>query len=173
RYPYEVIAEEAAAAEPGCEGLLFLPYLTGERTPYPDPNARGAFVGLTLRHDQRHLARAVLEGVAFGLRDSFEIFDAMGVAIREVRASGGGARSALWRQIQADVTGREHVTINLDEGPAFGVARLAGVGTGIWRSVVDACRATIRVVDRSQPEVAAREVYQRYYPIFRGLYAAL
>jgi len=173
RAPYELIAEEAAAAEPGCEGLLFLPYLTGERTPYPDPNARGAFVGLTLRHDKRHLARAVLEGVAFGLRDSFEILDAMGVAIREVRASGGGARSALWRQIQADVTGREHVTINVDEGPAFGVALLAGVGTGVWKSVAEACRATIRTVERSAPDPAARAIYDRLYPIYRSLYPAL
>lgn len=173
RDPYELITQEAAAAEPGCEGLLFLPYLTGERTPYPDPNARGAFVGLTLRHDKRHLARAVLEGVAFGLRDSFEILDAMGVAIREVRASGGGARSALWRQIQADVTGREHVTINVDEGPAFGVALLAGVGTGAWSSVAEACRATIRTVERSAPDPAARAVYDRLYPIYRALYPAL
>jgi len=171
--PYEVIAERAAEASPGCEGLIFLPYLTGERTPYPDPDARGVYFGLTLRHHRRHLARAVLEGVAYGLRDSFEILDAMQVPIREVRASGGGARSALWRQIQADVTGREHVTINVDEGPAFGVALLAGVATDVWNSVADACRATIRVVDRSRPEAAAREVYQRYYPIFRGLYTAL
>jgi xylulokinase len=173
RDPYELIAQEAAAAEPGCEGLLFLPYLTGERTPYPDPNARGAFVGLTLRHDKRHLARAVLEGVAFGLRDSFEILDAMRVPIREVRASGGGARSALWRQIQADVTGRDHVTINVDEGPAFGVALLAGVGTGVWKSVAEACRATIKVVDRSAPDSGARAVYNRLYPIYRALYPAL
>jgi len=173
RDPYEVIAEEAAAAEPGCEGLLFLPYLTGERTPYPDPNARGAYVGLTLRHDKRHLARAVLEGVAFGLRDSFEILDGMGVTIREVRASGGGARSPLWRQIQADVTGREHVTINVDEGPALGVALLAGVGTGVWSSVVEACRATIETVACSAPDPAARAVYDRLYPIYRALYPAL
>jgi xylulokinase len=171
--PYELIAAEAAAAEPGCEGLLFLPYLTGERTPYPDPNARGAYVGLTLRHDKRHLARSVLEGVAFGLRDSFEILDAMDIAIREVRASGGGARSALWRQIQADVTGREHVTINVDEGPAFGVALLAGVGTGVWRSVAEACRATIRTVERSAPDPTARATYDRLYPIYRSLYPAL
>jgi len=173
RDPYELITDEAAAAEPGCEGLLFLPYLTGERTPHPDPNARAAFVGLTLRHDKRHLARAVLEGVAFGLRDSFEILDTMEVPIREVRASGGGARSAVWRQIQADVTGREHVTINVDEGPAFGVALLAGVGTGVWASVAEACRATIRTVERSPPDPAARAVYNRLYPIYRALYPAL
>jgi xylulokinase len=171
--PYETIAQAAAAAEPGCEGLLFLPYLTGERTPYPDPNARGVFFGLTLRHDKRHMARAVLEGVAYGLRDSFEILDAMGVAITQVRASGGGARSPLWRQIQADIIGRVHVTINVDEGPAFGVALLAGVGTGVWKDVAEACRATIRVVDRSAPDAANRKVYDALYPVYRSLYAAL
>jgi len=171
--PYDLIAREAAGAPPGCEGLLFLPYLTGERTPYPDPYARGVFFGLSLRHDRRHLARAVLEGVAYGLRDSFEILAGMDVPIRQVRASGGGARSALWRQIQADVTGREHVTLNVDEGPAFGVALLAGVGTGVWSSVPEACRATIRVVDRCPPDPERHALYDRYYPIYRGLYAAL
>jgi xylulokinase len=171
--PYVLIAQEAAGAPPGCEGLIFLPYLTGERTPYPDPNARGVFFGLTLRHDRRHLSRAVLEGVAYGLRDSFEILEEMGVPIREVRASGGGARSPLWRQIQADVTGREHVTINVDEGPAFGVALLAGVGTGVWSSAAEACRATIQVVDHCRPEAEGRAVYDSYYPVYRGLYPAL
>lgn len=171
--PYEVIAAAAAQAPVGCEGLLFLPYLTGERTPYPDPNARGVFFGLTLRHDRRHLARAVLEGVAFGLRDSFEILDEMGVPVREVRASGGGARSPLWRQIQADVTGREHVTINVDEGPAFGVALLAGVGTGVWPDVATACRVTIRVTDRCPAETAAVARYNRLYPTYQGLYSSL
>jgi xylulokinase len=171
--PYETICRTAAAAEPGCEGLLFLPYLTGERTPYPDPNARGVFFGLTLRHEKRHMARSVLEGIAFGLRDSFEILAQMGVPITQVRASGGGARSPLWRQIQTDVTGREHVTINVDEGPAFGVALLAGVGTGVWSSVPEACRATIRVVERSGPVPASRAIYDRLYPVYRALYPAL
>jgi len=170
--PYEVITAGAAAAPAGCEGLLFLPYLTGERTPHPDPHARGVFFGLTLRHDRRHLARAVLEGVAYGLRDSFEILAGLGVPIREVRAGGGGARSALWRQIQADVTGREHVTINIDEGPALGVALLAGVGAGVWDSVAAACRAVIRVADRCPPG-PDRGAYGRYYPIYRSLYGSL
>src|SRR5207244_6122216 len=121
-----------------------------------------------LRHDRGHMARAVLEGVAYGLKDSFEILAGMGVPIREVRASGGGARSPLWRQIQADVTGREHLTINVDEGPAFGVALLAGVGTGVWASVEDACRATIHVVDRCAPGAERQAVYARYYPVYRG-----
>ena len=171
--PYQIIIEQAAQAPAGCEGLIFLPYLTGERTPYPDPNARGVFFGLTLRHERRHVARSVLEGVAYGLRDSFEILDSMGVAVRQVRASGGGARSAVWRQIQADVTGREHVTINVDEGPAFGVALLAGVGTGVWSSVAEACRATIRVGDACPPNAAAHRTYNDYYPVYRELYGAL
>ncbi|MBI3912172.1 MAG: xylulokinase [Armatimonadetes bacterium] len=171
--PYELITREAAGAPPGSEGLVFLPYLTGERTPYPDPYARGVYFGLSLRHDRRYLARAVLEGVAYGLRDSFAILDEMRVPIRQVRASGGGARSTLWRQIQADVTGREHVTLNVDEGPAFGVALLAGVGTGVWSSVPEACRATIRVVDRCAPDEERRVLYDRYYSIYRGLYPTL
>jgi len=171
--PYELITDQASKAPVGSEGLIFLPYLTGERTPYPDPNARGVFFGLTLRHDRRYLARAVLEGVAYGLRDSFEILDEMQVPIRQVRASGGGARSLLWRQIQADVTGREHVTINVDEGPAFGVALLAGVGTGVWGSVEDACRATIEVVEECPPIPANTAVYDRYYPVYRSLYSSL
>jgi xylulokinase len=171
--PYVVIADEAKNAPAGSEGLIFLPYLTGERTPHPDPYARGVFFGLTLRHDRRHLARSVLEGVAFGLRDSFEILDEMNVPIREVRASGGGARSPLWRQIQADVVGRDHVTINVDEGPAFGVALLAGVGTGNWSTVAEACRATIRVADRCPPDEANRKVYDALHPIYQGLYHSL
>lgn len=171
--PYRLITEEAAQAPVGSEGLIFLPYLTGERTPHADPYARGVFFGLTLRHDRRHMARAVLEGVAYGLRDSFEILQEMGVPIQEVRASGGGARSPLWRQIQADVTNREHVTINVDEGPAFGVALLAGVGTGVWGSVAEACRATIRVTDRCPPVPENAAIYARYYPIYRALYRCL
>lgn len=170
---YELLTAEAALAPAGCEGLIFLPYLTGERTPYPDPNARGVFFGITLRHDRRHFVRAVLEGVAYGLRDSFEILAGMGVPIREVRASGGGARSPLWRRVQADVTGREHVLINVDEGPAFGVALLAGVGTGVWSSVEEACRATIHVTDSCPPDPDNRPIYDAGYAVYRGLYPSL
>ena len=171
--PYELIAQEAKNAPVGCEGLIFLPYLTGERTPYPDPNARGVFFGLTLRHGRCHMARSVLEGVGYAMRDSFEILDEMRVPVRQVRASGGGARSLLWRQIQADITGREHVTINVDEGPAFGVALLAGVGTGVWGSVAEACRATIEVVENCTPIVENTAIYNRHYPIYGNLYTSL
>ncbi|MDO8682661.1 MAG: xylulokinase [Armatimonadota bacterium] len=170
---YDILSQQADQVAPGCEGLIFLPYLTGERTPYPDPNARGAFFGITLRHDKPHFVRAVLEGVAYGLRDSFSILDEMKVPIRQVRASGGGARSAVWRQIQADVTGREHVMINVDEGPAFGVALLAGVGTDIYGSVEEACRATIKVVLTTNPDKAANTIYSKYYGVYRNLYQSL
>jgi xylulokinase len=171
--PYDLLVKQAAAVEPGSEGLLFLPYLTGERTPYPDPDARGAFVGLTLRHGKSHMVRAVLEGVSYGLRDSLELIRGLGVPIEQVRASGGGARSELWRQIQADVFDTELVLINITEGAAFGAALLAGVGAGIYSSVQEGVETAIRVVSRTTPQRRAAEVYQRYYPLYRGLYGAL
>ena len=173
RDAYELMTREAGTVPPGAEGLIFLPYLTGERTPYPDPNAKGVFFGLTIRHTKAHLIRAVLEGVAFALRDSFEIMRAMGAPDREVRASGGGARSPLWRQIQADVTGHSHCTINMEEGPAFGVALLAGVGTGTFASVLEACAATIAVVDEAAPDEARTRQYEGYYRLYQELYQRL
>lgn len=170
---YELIASEAEQAPPGCEGLIFLPYLTGERTPHPDPDARAVFFGLTLRHDRRHLARAVLEGVAYGLRDSFEILSEIGVPVREVRATGGGARSAIWRQIQADVTGWDHGVCSIDEGPAYGVCLLAGAGTGVWSGVAEACRATIRVTNWSRAQASRKPIYDRNYSVYRALYPSL
>jgi len=171
--PYEIITAEADKAPVGAEGLLFLPYLTGERTPYPDPNARGVFFGITRRSDRAHFARAILEGVAFGLRDSFEIMQTMNLPIRQVRASGGGARSPVWRQIQADVTGHPHVTINVEEGPALGVALLAGVGVGVYSSVEAACRQVIAVEKQTDPCVVNKAAYDRFYAVYRNLYAQL
>ncbi|HLK61048.1 MAG TPA: FGGY-family carbohydrate kinase, partial [Chthonomonadaceae bacterium] len=173
RDPYELICAEAETAPAGSEGLIFLPYLTGERTPYPDANARGVLFGLTRRSDRSAVARAILEGVAYGLRDSFAIMEAMQLPIRQVRASGGGARSPLWRQIQADVTGHTHVTINVDEGPALGVALLAGVGTGVYPSVAEACRATIQVQNATEPDAANHALYNRYHAVYQDLYAHL
>ncbi|MBD3177678.1 MAG: xylulokinase [Armatimonadia bacterium] len=171
--PYVLMCEEAAAAPAGCEGLVFLPYLTGERTPYPDPAAKGVFYGLHLRHQRAHMIRAVMEGVAFGMKDSFDILDAMGVPMTQVRASGGGARSPLWRQIQADVTGRTHSVINVEEGPALGVALLAGVGTDAWGSVEEACEAAIDVVGSTEPIPENRDLYAKCHPIYQGLYRDL
>jgi xylulokinase len=171
--PYELLTQEAATAPVGSEGLLFLPYLTGERTPYPDPQARGAFVGLTLRHGKAHLVRSVLEGVSFGLRDSLELIKGLGVPITQVRASGGGARSAVWRQIQADVFGAELVLVNVTEGAAYGAALLAGVGAQAYRSVEEAVAATVKVTDRTAPIAANAQTYEKIYPAYRGLYPAL
>ncbi len=170
---YDGMTREAAAVEPGAEGLLFLPYLTGERTPYPDPFARGTFFGITLRHARAHFTRAVLEGVVFGLKDTFEIFKELGVPVEQVRASGGGAKSDLWRQINADITGHDHVTLAIDEGPALGAALLAAVGTGAYSTVADACRHAVRVTGTTAPNSSAHSTYHRLYPIFRSLYPAL
>jgi xylulokinase len=169
---YEILTAQAAHAEPGCEGLIFLPYLTGERTPYPDPHARGAFVGITLRHAKEHFVRAVLEGVAYGLRDSLELMRALGLDIVQVRASGGGARSPLWRQILADVFNSEIALVNITEGAAYGAALLAGVGSGVYPTVEVACSQSIRVTD-SVKQGKNVPIYQDYYVVYRGLYPAL
>jgi len=171
---YDTLLAPAPQVPAGCEGLLFLPYLTGERTPYPDPLARGAFVGLTIRHGEPHLVRAVLEGVAFGLRDSFELMKQAGQKeIAQVRISGGGARSPLWRQILADVLGAELVTVNTTEGAAYGAALLAGVGAGLWPDVDAACQATVRLTGSTAPRASSVADYEKIYPLYRQLYPAL
>ena len=168
---YEALTAQANDVPPGCEGLLFLPYLTGERTPYSDPNARAAFVGLTVRHGLKHMARAVLEGVAFGLRDNFELMRQAGLApIQQVRISGGGARSALWRQILADIFQVELVTVNTTEGAAYGAALLAAVGDGTFADVKSACSATIQLTGSTAPRSNA---YEESYRLYRQLYPAL
>ncbi len=169
---YDLLTAQAARAPAGSEGLLFLPYLTGERTPYPDPQARGAFVGLTLRHDKSHLTRAVMEGVCFGLRDSLELIRDLSISARHVRASGGGARSMLWRQMLADVFNTEIATVNVTEGAAYGAALLAGVGAGVYRDVESACEQVVRVTDVQTPGPNAAH-YARLYPRYRALYPAL
>ena len=171
---YDDLLAPAAQVPAGCEGLIFLPYLTGERTPHPDPLARGAFVGLTVRHTRPHLTRAVLEGVGFGLRDSFELMKGIGLsAIQQVRISGGGARSPLWRQILADLLGSELVTVNTTEGAAYGAALLAGVGAGIWPDVDAACAQVIQVTGSTKPNAAATAHYDAVYAQYRALYPAL
>lgn len=170
---YSSMDTYAEAAPVGAEGLLFLPYLTGERTPYPDPLARGAFVGLTARHTSGHLARSVMEGVAFGLRDSLTILDAMGVDRQEVRLTGGGARSRLWRQILADVLDVPVMTLGADEGPAFGAALLAGVGINLFTSVPQACQRMIRTVSTTNPQPHTRSTYDELYVVYRSLYPRL
>jgi xylulokinase len=171
---YDELLAPAADVPAGSEGLLFLPYLTGERTPHPDPLARGAFVGLTVRHSKAHMTRAVLEGVAFGLRDSFELMRSVGLAtIEQVRVSGGGARSLLWRQILANVLDAELVTVNTTEGAAYGAALLAGVGAGIWPDGEAACAAIVRVTGSTKPQLDQVETYTSAYNQYRHLYPAL
>jgi xylulokinase len=170
---FEELVEEAAHAPPGSDGLLFLPYLTGERTPYPDPLARGAFVGLTVNHGRAHLTRAVLEGVAFGMRDSLELMRSAGLPPpSEIRATGGGIRSDLWRQILADVLGAAIVTTSSAEGAAQGAATLAAVGAGWFDTVQDACRALVRIGEPTLPSEAAG-AYTHAYARYRELYPAL
>jgi xylulokinase len=170
---FDALIEPAADVPPGSDGLLFLPYLTGERTPYPDPLARGALVGLTVRHTQPHLTRAVLEGVAFGLRDSFELMKGVGLAdITQVRITGGGAKSPLWRQVLSDVFQVELVTVNTTEGAAYGAALLAATGMGVFPDVATACEAVVQTTGSTTPGPAS-VVYEEMYPLYRELYPAL
>lgn len=158
---------------PGSDGLIFLPYLTGERTPYPDPLARGAFTGITVRHTIHHFTRAVLEGVAFGLRDSYELMKEAGLKnMEQVRITGGGAKSLIWRQIIADIFNAEIVSINSEEGAAFGAALLAATGAGSFASVEQACSSTISITERVIPGQDV-DRYQKIYAEYRSLYPAL
>jgi xylulokinase len=170
---YDQLTQMAASVPAGAEGLLFLPYLTGERTPHLDPFARGAFVGLTARHSAAHMARAVMEGVVFSLRDGLEIMRTLGLPIGQIRATGGGGRSPLWRQMQADIYGAEVVTLQAEEGPAYGAALLAGVGAGIFSSVDEATRDAVVVTSSTQPDGTAQECYEKAYEIYQVLYPAL
>lgn len=171
--PYDLLIDAARKAVPGGEGLFFMPYLTGERCPHADPNARGAWIGITARTSRNMLIRAVLEGVTFGMRDAMEIMRDMHIDIAQVRASGGGARSAFWRQLQADIYNRPLVTTNAAEGPAYGVALLAGVGTGVWKSVEEACKATIRQTAVVKPNARLARLYDTHYNLHRQLYPDL
>ena len=171
---FDELVGEASQIPAGSDGLIFLPYLSGERTPHPDPLARGAWIGLTTRHCQAHLTRSVLEGVAFGLKDMFGLLLEAGLgSIDQVRLSGGGAKSSLWRQILADVLGTELVTVNTTEGAAYGAALLAGIGAGIWRDADDACAHTIRVTDSVSPNQRDLETYQLIHRQYQQLYPAL
>lgn len=170
---YDTLLKPAESIPAGSDGLLFLPYLTGERTPHPDPLARGAFVGLTVRHSLAHLTRSVLEGVSFGLRDSFELMKSSGLKnATQVRVTGGGARSPLWRQILADILQAEVVTVNTAEGAAYGAALLAATGAGAFQNVQSACDATIQITGNVKPGKDVAE-YERLYSLYRGLYPAL
>jgi xylulokinase len=193
---FDALAGEATQVPAGADGLVFLPYLTGERTPHPDPLARGAFVGLTRRHQRAHLTRAVLEGVAFGLRDCFDLIATYAASpksdvrrpesepgapearsrtpgIASVRLTGGGAKSTLWRRILASVLEVRVEQVNSTEGAAFGAALLAGVGAGVWPDVASACGQTIAVTGADEPVGEWRERYARMHEIYKAMYPAL
>jgi xylulokinase len=170
---YETLSDQAATVPAGSLGLLFAPYLTGERNPHPDPLARGAFVGLTLRHGLPHMVRAVMEGVAFGMRDNLELLRAQGVHPDSAAVSGGAANSPVWRQIIADIMGIPLYTVNSTEGGALGAAILGAVGAKAWSDVPSACAALIRKVDEIQPNAETVAIYDRLYPAYRALYPAL
>ena len=164
---------EASIAPAGSDGLFFLPYLTGERTPHPDPNARGAFIGLTSRHTRAHMTRAVLEGVAYGLKDSFTLVAQAGIPDQlEVRISGGGAQSPFWQQIIADIIGAPLLNVNTPEAGAFGASLLAMAGNGAFASIQEACKATIQTGARVHPS-ADQLIYANLYPTYQALYPAL
>jgi xylulokinase len=171
--PYETLTAEAAKAPAGADGLVWAPYLMGERTPHLDGNARGVLVGLTASHTRAHVVRAILEGVAFSLKDTFTIFDEMKVPVKSIRLGGGGARSPLWRQIQADVYNHEVEIVEAEEGAAYGAAILAGVGAKIWPTVDAACDAIVRVVERIKPNPANAEIVQTNYAAYRRIYPAM
>jgi xylulokinase len=173
RDPYDALAEEAAGVPAGADGLLWTPYLMGERTPHLDPYARGALVGVTAQHTRAHVIRAILEGVAFSLRDTFSIFDALKIPVDNIRLGGGGARSTLWRQIQADVYGKAVELIAAEEGAAYGAALLAGTGTGVWPSIEKACDSVVKVASRVEPNAKDSATLDRQYHLYRKLYPAL
>ena len=172
RESYDQLTAEAAKIPAGSDGLLWTPYLMGERAPHLDSNARGALVGLTVSHTRGHVIRAILEGVAFSLRDSFTLFREMNVPVASIRLGGGGARSPLWRQIQADVYAHVVEIVEAEEGAAFGAALLAGVGARLWPTVDAACAATIRVASRVNPQPAAVDTLNASYSAFRRVYPA-
>jgi len=172
--PYDLLSKEAELAEPGCKGLIFLPYLIGERSPHMDPNARGGFFGLTFEHGRAHLIRAVMEGVVYALRSCLEIFNELEIKTEKVIARGGGSRSSLWRQIQADIFNAEVVKTEVEEEAAFGAALLAGMGVGVYRDLEEASEKTIRIVSSESPNEERVKIYEKYYSkVYRNLYPSL
>jgi xylulokinase len=173
RDPYERLVDEAGDAPACAGGVFWAPYLMGERTPHCDPNARAALVGLSASYSRAHVIRAILEGVAFSLRDTLTIFGEIGVPVEQIRLGGGGARSARWRQIQAEVYGHEVQQVETEEGAAYGAAILAGVGAGAWKSVDEACDAVIRVKQKITPDPNRVAIMDAGYRVYRRIYPAL
>jgi len=170
---YDFLVGEAARIPAGANGLFWTPYLMGERTPHIDPKTRASLIGLTASHTRAHVVRAILEGVAFSLRDSIEIFKELNIPVQTIRLGGGGASSAFWRQIQADVYGQTVEIVEAEEGAAYGAALLAGVGGGCWKTVDEACAATVRAAERIEPNAENAETLNRQYKIYRTIYPLL
>ena len=170
---YDELAAEAAIAPPGSRGLFWLPYLMGERTPHLDASARGGWIGLTASHTRADLVRALLEGVSYSQKDGLKIIEGMGVPVESVRVSGGGARSPFWRQMLADIFGKPVVVLETEEGSAYGAALLAMLGTGVYSSARELCRAAIREIESISPRPGPRETYAQGYRIYQSLYPAL
>jgi xylulokinase len=172
---FDELIRDAQSAEPGCDGLVFLPYLTGERCPYAEPRARGGWIGLTSRHTRAHMIRAIIEGVTFSMAQILDLVRSIGVPVSSVRIGGGGAKSTLWRQMQADLFGCQVVTTNTEEGPAFGAALMAGVGAGLWKDATEATTATIRLTEHRDPGQEAgqyahsRQMHHELWPAIRPI----
>ena len=172
--PYEIMTEKAKNILPGSEGLIFLPYLTGERCPYPDPYARGVFFGLSLKHTKEHIIRSVMEGITFGLRDSIEIMKEINLPIGEkFIVSGGGGKSDFWCQMMADIFGKKVVRLICQEGASFGAAILASVGTGFYNDVKSACKKIIKEKDGFYFNGENAKIYDKFYEIYKKLYPIL
>ncbi len=170
---YDLLTEEAAAVQPGSEGLFWLPYLMGDRTPHLDAYARGGWIGLTAKHTRAHLVRSILEGVSYSLRDCLGVIESLGAAVSAVRASGGGAKSPLWLSILAGVFQKPIATLQTQEGSAYGAALLAMVGTGQFASVKEACRSLIAERNRLESDPGLVRTYERAYDLFQEMYPAL
>ena len=167
--PYVLMDKEAELSPAGCDGLYYLPYLMGERTPHLDPDARGVFFGISARHSRRDMLRSVMEGVGYSMKDCLEIIKGMGVPIKEVRASGGGGKSPFWRQMLSDMFAKTVVTTNSSEGPALGVAILAGTGTGVYSSVNEGCDITVAAKSRQRANKETSPLYNKHYMVYKGL----
>lgn len=171
--PEDLLDKQSIQVDPGSNGLLFLPYLSGERTPHRDAKARGVFFGMSPIHGKKHFVRSILEGVAFGMRDSLELVKDLGVTPTQIRITGGGSKSPVWRQIMADVFNQAVVTTNIEEGPAIGAAILAGVGVGTYASVEEAAKEIVEVRDSVEPNQENVEIYEGIYPLYKNLYSSL
>ena len=170
---YDLLNRQAEEIAPGSEGLLFLPYLSGERTPYADPHARGVFFGLSYVHNQNHFTRSVMEGISYSQYDCLSLMEDLGITSNKIILFGGGAKSMLWRRIISDIFNTKIVTLNVEEGPSYGAAILAGVGAGIYKDVEEATNNIIKEVSETYPNSKNVSQYSKYYEVYKSLYSSL